>query len=285
MKGITAQAFSLRDEFDKDFEGTLTYLKDHGFTALEPILLFGSDKESLQPAIQGLAEAFGGKIPGCVWMAEEAADRIEAVRAAGLEVESAHLFLTDVYEGLLEEITPEIIEFGIRNRIFHFGVSFMLDGKKKADQYIPRMIAVSASFSDAKMFFAYHNHNMELTEMENGISVLEYVMDAVPKLSLQPDIGWLEAGGGSIGQIMDKYSDRIHSIHFKDMILDPKPEGMNIVCTPIGSGDVNSAEVMPYILRCPLLEHGLVIDQDNARTAMLDELVQGRAYIYNSLMI
>ncbi len=137
-------------------------------------------------------------------------------------------------------------------------------------------------FDEAKEWFArlgalcrqagirllYHNHFGELRrKTADGTEILEALMDSVPAqdLGLQPDLGWIQIGGGDPLRYLAKYRDRCSMVHFKDFyasdmdkIGDPfdlegrrgGPERGHFEFRPTGYGISNIAAQVPYVLAC-----------------------------------
>jgi sugar phosphate isomerase/epimerase len=63
---------------------------------------------------------------------------------------------------------------------------------------------------------AYHNHWYEFQEAD-GVTLYEHFVGALdPRIELQIDTYWVEVGGNSSTTIINKYRDRITSLHLKD---------------------------------------------------------------------
>lgn len=61
----------------------------------------------------------------------------------------------------------------------------------------------------------YHNHDFEYDEYE-GKYVIDYLFEAVPKLSPEFDTGWVTYAAESPAKYIEKYADRVEIIHLKD---------------------------------------------------------------------
>jgi len=64
----------------------------------------------------------------------------------------------------------------------------------------------------------YHNHGQELKAGDDGVEILEKLMETVPAedLKLEPDLGWIRIGGGDPARYLKKYRDRCPIVHLKD---------------------------------------------------------------------
>ena len=274
---VAVQGFAIREELSNDFEGTVRYLTDHTFEAYEMGLYFGEEDPRVAGEIDRIKEIFG-KMPGCIWSAEEAPEKMNYMRKEGLVIESCHLFFATAYDTALTDNLRRMIDFAKANRLKQYVISCVLDSWEAAEAVAGQLAEASGALEAEGIHLAYHNHDREMSSAGDK-TVLEKLLDHIPALSLQPDIGWMEAGKGPVERILSDYSDRIYSIHFKDLLIGQKSSRGEIICTPIGRGDVDHGVITPLMNKMPLLETGLVIDQDNASTSMLEELMAGRDYI------
>ena len=113
----------------------------------------------------------------------------------------------------------------------------------------------------------YHNHDQELIEKQDGQEVLAYIMDhTVPEtLALEPDLGWIEIGGGDCAEYLRKYAARCEILHFKDYYATDRsllgrvrefvpqrgtPERGCFEFRPTGYGIVDFPALMPLCAAC-----------------------------------
>jgi len=193
-------------------------------------------------------------------------------------VESCHVFFNRAYDEILIDNLVRMIAFAKEMDIKQYVVSYSLETWEAAEEILDILTAVSDALKKEGILLAYHNHDKEMAPAGEK-TVLEVLLERITSLALQPDIGWMDAGKGPVARILSDYAERIYSLHFKDLLIGEEDADGGIVCTPIGAGDVDSLIAAPLAKKMPLLETGLIIDQDNARTAMLDELLQGKAFI------
>jgi len=101
----------------------------------------------------------------------------------------------------------------------------------------------------------YHNHDFD---MLGEIPFAQRLLDAVPELVFEPDVGWMVVAGKEPEVYLQRYQDRIQVIHLKDVFLD----GNGFTFRPTGYGCVNTPALMPYILACK--PEWLMVDHDYA---------------------
>ncbi|MGC8805511.1 MAG: sugar phosphate isomerase/epimerase family protein, partial [Candidatus Ratteibacteria bacterium] len=88
----------------------------------------------------------------------------------------------------------------------------------------------------------YHNHGIEFARCK-GKTWFEIIMEtANPEiLTAQIDTYWVQYGGGDPSYWISKYSQRLNSIHFKDMgMTDDNKQAM----VPVGTGNLNWAKIL-----------------------------------------
>lgn len=279
---IAVQGFSVRDELKKDLPGTIRSLKGSGFEAYEMGVYFRDADPRVVEGVEEISARLGG-LPGSIWSEREAVEKMKAIRDQGLLINSAHLFLVPSYEQMLTDSLDDLIRFAKANDLQQYAISYRLESWEAAEAVLPRLRQAGEALEAEGLRLAYHNHDTEMAPA-GGSSILERLLDTIATLSLQPDTGWMAAGGGSVSHFLTRYADRIHSIHLKDLLLNRGAAAEEIVCTPIGRGDVDHRVLGPLLSSMPLMEGGLIIDQDNARGTMLEELALGLAYINHELV-
>ncbi|MBQ5951930.1 MAG: sugar phosphate isomerase/epimerase [Lachnospiraceae bacterium] len=235
---IASPTYIFREEAPEKLPEILPRLAEIGFDGVELCTLFGWDVAEVE---RMLAET-GLALAGDNW---------------------------PVYD--LMEHPEEVVEWHRR-----LG-SFSLTPGGFRDEHLPG----GEYFAEAKEWFArlgklcreagirllYHNHFKEMRKLPDGTSVLDALMAAVPEtdLSMQPDLGWMQIGGGDPLYYLRKYAGRIPMVHFKDFyasdmakIGDPfdlegrrgGPERGHFEFRPTGYGISGIAVQVPHVLAC-----------------------------------
>ena len=73
----------------------------------------------------------------------------------------------------------------------------------------------------AGLIYGWHNHDFEFRRLADGAIPLNEIFRGGPELSWQADIAWIVRGGADPVEWIEKYADRVSSIHVKDIA----PEG------------------------------------------------------------
>ena len=102
----------------------------------------------------------------------------------------------------------------------------------------------------------------QMKAIVNGKAVLENIFDDVRSdlLYCEPDLGWIDIGGGDPAYYLKKYKDRCPVIHFKDYI--PAETDGGFLFRPTGYGIMNNAEL--YALSKPCNPEWYIMDHDCA---------------------
>lgn len=127
----------------------------------------------------------------------------------------------------------------------------------------------------------YHNHDQELIEKTDGVENLAWIMNHTD-LFLEPDLGWIEIGGGDPAWYLEKYVSRCPVIHLKDYFTtDHKKLGRvrefvparggeergHFEFRPTGYGVLNLPKLMPLCLDCDpewfVMDHDLAYERDS----------------------
>ena len=117
------------------------------------------------------------------------------------------------------------------------------------------------------MRLLFHNHDGELIDRVEGKAALQYILDNTrpETLALEPDLGWMEVGGGDCAWYLATYRDRCPVIHLKDYYSSdnsklgrvrdfvPARGGADrgrFEFRPTGYGVLNLPKLMPLCLSC-----------------------------------
>jgi sugar phosphate isomerase/epimerase len=158
-----------------------------------------------------------------------------------------------------------------------------LPGGQRFSETVVEITRIAKECKAAGLQLLYHNHGYDLIDKADGKYVLEGILDSIdPELvKFQPDLGWIELGGGDPSYFLEKYKDRCPVIHLKDyystapMRLSSAPElgyergGADynfFEFRPTGYGVVNFAKYMPAVLACKpqwlVADHDLSYERD-----------------------
>lgn len=151
------------------------------------------------------------------------------------------------------------------------------------EQTLAGLITISEQAQKYGITLLYHNHDHELIDHVNGQELLEAILSSTPKqvLSFEPDLGWIEIGGGNCEEYLTRYADRCPVIHLKDYYSSDKSkhgfvrdflpqrgsaERGYFEFRPTGYGVLNLPKLMPLCFSCApewfVMDHDLAYERD-----------------------
>jgi sugar phosphate isomerase/epimerase len=131
------------------------------------------------------------------------------------------------------------------------------------------------------MKFGYHNHDFEFSTVLNGQKVFDIILQHTdPSLVAQQlDMGNLYNGGAKAIDIVRQYPGRFELMHVKDEILAPVKGDDKYISTILGTGIVNTREVMD-LGRKDGGTHQFIIEQESYQgKAPLDAVKEDLAIV------
>ncbi len=182
------QLYSVREELEKDFEGTLRRVKEMGYSAVEFAGLYGNDPKKVKELCEEI-----GLVPlsAHVPFQELTADpegTVEIYRQAGCS------YIVIPY--LTEEYRP---------------------GAEKFDDVLKYARLLGEVCARKGLVLQYHNHDFEFAKIDG-----EYALDVLYRevgpelLQTQIDTCWVNVAGEDPAAYVRKYAGRIPTVHLKD---------------------------------------------------------------------
>lgn len=189
---IAVQMFSLREEAEKDFAGTLKKVAELGFDGVE---LAGYGNLTAQE-VKNLLDEYG------------------------LKAAASHISI-DELESELEQVIEEQIILGSN----YIVCPYLAEDRRHERNYLalPSLLnEIGETCKRNGLTLCYHNHDFELETLSDGRKALEVIFDGTDpdKVKTEFDVYWLKKAGEDPISWLDKYRDRSPLIHLKDMTLD-----------------------------------------------------------------
>ncbi len=99
--------------------------------------------------------------------------------------------------------------------------------------------AIGKKCKEAGLELLYHNHDFELIENENGVVVLDYLLENCdPELvNFQMDLYWMTKAGADPIAYFEKYPGRFKAWHVKDMDKQGR-------FAPVGTGSIDFKRIL-----------------------------------------
>lgn len=232
---IGVGTYIVREDAQADLFGTLRRLKEIGYDGAELLGFFGATPGELSGMLETLTlEALGDHVP-------------------------VKDFLTDP-----ERILEDHLAIGCRRITLSCP-------KERAEGEDFSALAEGYAAAAKKCLAAgvtpmYHNHDYD---MRGEAPFALRILNAVPALSFEPDVGWMVVAGADPEWILARYRDRTPVVHLKDVLLTDE----GFVFRPTGYGGVNTPKLMPAILACRpewlMVDHDFAYDRDRYDDLML----------------
>ena len=157
----------------------------------------------------------------------------------GLKVVSAHIGYDDVKPENINETIEKYKYFDCPN----LGIGWADFSNFK----LPLFTEFAANLNSAtevleknNMKLHYHNHAHEFEKVETGEIGLQKLVKAVPKINIELDTYWIQAGAASPRFVIQSAKGHISLLHCKDMAIIDAQQRM----TPIGTGNLNFMDIL-----------------------------------------
>lgn len=238
MSKIGSPLFILRNECQKDLPSVIGKLADIGFEGIEFLGFFGHKPYEIKKMLDSCG-----------------------ISAIGDHV-SFNEFATNT-----DKVIAEHQELGCKYITIGGPEADGFPGRNSYNNTLKSLELIGEAMNKAGMTLLYHNHADELRNTYNGKSFLENIMDDTKPdlLSLEPDLGWIQIGGGDPMHYLTKYENRCPVVHFKDFI----PGGENgFLFRPTGYGVVDNSMLYAKtrtFLKLPewyIMDHDCSYDRD-----------------------
>ncbi|MDD4796830.1 MAG: sugar phosphate isomerase/epimerase [Eubacteriales bacterium] len=201
MKGlpVAVQVYSVREEAEKDFAGTMRKIKDIGYDGVELAGLYG-----IQPA-----------------------EIRNILREVGLEAVSAHVPYQDLIADM-EGTIDQYVTIGCTYIAVPYLVEEMRPGTPAFPEVVENIKKIGAVCKEKGITLLYHNHDFEFVKMEDGSYALDYLYANVSPDLLQTEIDtcWVNVAGEDPAAYVLKYAGRAPVVHLKDFYKEGKPAKM-----------------------------------------------------------
>ncbi len=194
VKPIGLQLYTVRNEMEKDFEGSLAKVAQIGYKEVEFAGYFGRTPQQVK----------------------------EILKKNRLKTPSSHIGLN-----LFEQDLPKTLETGkILGQKYLVCPSLPEARRKTVDDF--KKLAelfnrLGAECKKAGMGFAYHNHNFEFQPIEGQMPYDLLLQNTDPKLvQMEMDLYWVVKAGQDPVQFFEKHPGRFALVHVKDMDTTPQ---------------------------------------------------------------
>ena len=263
--------FGLNDLLVNDFERTIHRLKAFGYNSMEPLIVFSEGRPIPKETMaEGLRRA---KKDGGMWPEELARQRISWLRQQGFTVDGAQASMVDLVPGGLTTQISQIRDFAVHNDLHYIVYSPKIGELSSADAVADACMTAIQVLGEAGISFLYHAHHSEFIK-QDGQSVFDYLMERVPPMKTEFDVGWAMYAGRDVLEMMGQYAGRIALLHLKD-VGNKADCNAEPIFTAVGQGLLPLEQLMEKAAALGLREECCIVDQDASNGSMLTDLKVG----------
>ena len=203
---IGIQMYTVRDQLQADFDGTVEKIAKIGYRNLEFAGYYNRTPEQVRALLDRLQIVSRSSHIGAQLMRQDAAAQIKAAKTIGQD------YIT----------LPS----------FNFGKEGLVGWRKAVAEFNQW----GAMCRDAGLRLAYHNHNFEFASLEGTTGYDVLVKETDPKLvDFELDLYWARFADQDPLALFAKYPGRFAMWHVKDMAITGTQKGM----TPVGKGTID----------------------------------------------
>ncbi|MBQ2847646.1 MAG: sugar phosphate isomerase/epimerase [Clostridia bacterium] len=185
---VAVQLYSVRDEMEKDFYGTISKMKEFGYDGVEFAGLFGEDPEKIK--------AFCEEI--------------------GITPISAHVPYYDMLENP-EAVLSDYAKIGCKYVVVPYLTEECRPGTDGFAATVEGIRKIGEAAKALGLQLLYHNHDFEFVTI-NGEYALDVLYSSISEDILKTEIDscWVNVAGVNPAEYIEKYSNRSPVVHLKD---------------------------------------------------------------------
>lgn len=233
---VGVQLWTLRNECERDFFGTLEHVAQAGYRWIEPFQFYDADIHELA----------------------------RVLKDNGLGLISSHVSL-DRLEGELDRVMDEHEALGCK----HIVAPWLSEERRQAPdlfESLGRSLNLIGEKLRARGFtLEWHNHDFEFGLVKNPDGIQRILANSKPEnLTAQLDTFWVSYSGIEPVGYMKQLGPRLTSVHLKDGF--PHQEKF----TPVGKGSID----MPAVIRAgrEMGVRAFVVEQDECEGSVFDAI-------------
>ena len=196
---VAVQVYSVREDAEKDFAGTMKKIKEIGYEGVELAGLYGKKPSEIKAAIED----------------------------AGLVAVSAHVPFQELVADM-EGTIAQYVEIGVK----YIAIPYLMEedrpGTPKFEGNVKLFEEIGKACKAHGIQTLYHNHDFEFIKMPDGRYALDYIYDTIPADPLQTELDtcWVKVAGEDPAAYIRKYSGRSPVVHLKDFHKEGQPANM-----------------------------------------------------------
>ena len=210
LEKIGIQLYTVRNDMDKDFEGTLKNIAGIGYKQVEFAGYFGRSPKGVRATLNSL----------------------------GLTAPSSHIGDPSALTNNWEQTIENAKIMGHKYLI----VAYIQEKDRTLDNYrrfADLFNSAGETARKAGLRLGYHNHDFEFKPLDGVIPYDLLLQRTDPKLvAMEMDLFWVTKGGKTPQEYFNRFPGRFEAVHVKDM--GPAPEQKMV---DVGQGKIDFARI------------------------------------------
>lgn len=243
---VALQLYSVRNDLQEDFYGTLKKVKELGYDGVEFAGMYGHPAAEVKKMCEDL----------------------------GLVALSAHVAYLDMMADPQGKL-GKYADVGCKYVAIPYLTEDYRPGKPKFAEVVENAKGLGETCHKMGMQLLYHNHDFEFTKLD-GKYALDVLYDTVPEdlLKTELDTCWVNVGGENPAKYLMKYAGRSPLLHLKDFTgeksenmykligikSDEKAKPSTFEYRPVGYGKQNFPEILAAAEKAGV--EWVVVEQD-----------------------
>lgn len=186
---VGLQIYSVREDAEKDFKGTIQKVKEIGYEFAELAGLYGLTAQEVRAVLD----------------------------EAGLPAVSAHVPL-DLLMADLEKTINDYVTIGVKFIAIPHLDEDLRPGTPGFDKVMAMIPVIGKACNEKGVTLIYHNHDFEFVRMPDGRYGIDYMYETIDKSLLQSELDccWVKVSGEDPAAYIRKYAGRCPVVHLKD---------------------------------------------------------------------
>lgn len=219
---VAVQVYSVRDEAEADFRGTLEKIKEMGYDGVEFAGLYGASPDEVKK------------------MCEE----------IGLVPISAHVPLSDLLTDTVGVIAA-YKSIGCKYIAVPYLPEELRPGTDKWAETVENIKIIAKEAKNQGVQLLYHNHDFEFVRLD-GEYALDMLYNTVSEdlLKTELDTCWVQVGGENPADYIRKYSGRAPLVHLKDYTGEQSDDMYELIGIDKKVESTNKFELRPVGYGC-----------------------------------